>query len=446
MKRADRRVELYEWQRPLADKMVKALADGRVCVCGATTGAGKTYLALDVIRRLNIATLVVCPKAAIFQWRHAAREFGCEDLLLDVLNPQKISKRTGCAFYTREAGWKLPGDALVVFDEYQRYATGNSIGHEMPITARAVKRLRDVAGAKMMVLTATLADTPLKMEALGYWMDWNDGHYTFVSWCLHHGCGWQKYGWDSYSLEPIPWLIPDAMARIRKDMGERYVSIAPDQIPDFPDEVREVVYVDLDAHDHAALVKAYEDMPPACREMSHDDRVRQLRARQRAEFCKAKALADLAVDLEADGLSVFIVVNFTDTRMRIEETLRQKGISFVSVHGNQSDDARERAIAAFQRNDVHILIATAQAGGVALSLHDVHHERPRVSLISPGYSAADFMQSLGRIRRVGGTSVVQKIVIAARSVEEHVGRRLEWKLHNLAEFGKRIDDADFTRE
>ena len=45
----------------------------------------------------------------------------------------------------------------------------------------------------------------------------------------------------------------------------------------------------------------------------------------------------------------------------------------------------------------------------------------------------------------GGTSVVQKIVIAAHSVEELVGRRLEWKLRNLAEFGNSIGDADLQR-
>ena len=82
-----------------------------------------------------------------------------------------------------------------------------------------------------------------------------------------------------------------------------------------------------------------------------------------------------------------------------------------------------------------------------MSLHDLHHERPRVSLISPGYNSAEFLQGLGRIRRVGGTLATQKIIIARDTVEEKVGRTIERKVCTIdALNGTEITDDDLRRK
>jgi hypothetical protein len=55
-----------------------------------------------------------------------------------------------------------------------------------------------------------------------------------------------------------------------------------------------------------------------------------------------------------------------------------------------------------------------------------------VSLISPGFSAIDLKQTLGRIHRAGGKSpAIQKIVFADDSVEMRVCNLLKKKLSNL---------------
>ena len=82
-----------------------------------------------------------------------------------------------------------------------------------------------------------------------------------------------------------------------------------------------------------------------------------------------------------------------------------------------------------------------QACSVALSLHDELHERPRVSLISPSYSASDVIQALGRIRRVGGTTATQKIVLAAGSVEERVAEAVQRKIDCIGT----LSDRDLCR-
>ena len=169
--------------------------------------------------------------------------------------------------------------------------------------------------------------------------------------------------------------------------------------------------------------------------------VKTLRLRQQAEFCKAETIAQMACDLVEDGYSVFIAVNFTDTRFRIEEHLAAKGVKFASIYGGQKESERRQGIEEFQANRIRVMVGMMAACSVALSLHDERHERPRVSLISPGYSASELSQSLGRIRRVGGTTAVQKIVIAAGSVEERVGRAIERKMNNLAA----LTDRDLLR-
>ena len=143
-------------------------------------------------------------------------------------------------------------------------------------------------------------------------------------------------------------------------------------------------------------------------------------------------MAQMACDFVEDGNSVFLMLNYTSSRERAEEYLRKKGVKYANIYGGQRESDRQRGIDRFQSNEVHVMVGMAAACSVALSLHDERHERPRVSLISPGYSASEFSQGLGRIRRVGGTTAVQKIVIAAGSVEERVGRAIERKMANLA--------------
>jgi superfamily II DNA or RNA helicase len=74
-------------------------------------------------------------------------------------------------------------------------------------------------------------------------------------------------------------------------------------------------------------------------------------------------------------------------------------------------------------------------------LHDVNGNFPRVSLISPTFSAIDFRQCLGRIHRAGAKSTaVQKIIFAEGTVEMRVCKLVRAKLNNL----DRINDDELN--
>lgn len=436
-------MELREWQKPIAAKQTEVLQRERVFLEAATTGAGKTYLAAQTVLDLKIPTLVVCPKIARSQWREVLEGMGAAKYVLDVINPENLITSRKQRWYSHDEGWKnIPeGPALLVFDElhrscggiYKRVA-GSKKGtgcKQALMVARWVNR--STPGHKVLAMSATPAESPLKMQVIGYLMGFHDFLIgSFYSWCRANGCRFvEKNRQGAMALEFTKNRTEsrEIMANLRSQMGDRFISVGPGDIPDFPDEVVETVLVDLAKEDHDALVRAYEEMPRNIREIKPgtDDMVKLLRLRQQAEFCKAGVLAQMAAEHEADGLSVFICVNYTSCRERIEATLRKEGVEFANIYGGQNERDRQAGIDAFQANEVHVMVGMSSACGVALSLHDVHHVRRRVSLISPNYSVAELTQALGRIRRVGGTMAVQKIVLAANSVEERVKRALDLK-------------------
>lgn len=437
-------IRLKDWQVPLAEHQTRVLKKERCMVSACTTGVGKTYLATQTIKDLGMKTLVVCPKIAVSQWKSVIEGMGAGDLVVGVTNPENLIASKKNPYYSPSDGWRLPDGMLLVFDEVHRGASGVDSKTTYAL-ARWCNKARPQS--KVLAMSATPFETPLKLRAIGYLM----GFHRFVTpsfygWCREHGCSYVDIGGGVRKRRIFRFTTnkkraEDVMRVIRKAMGERFLSVGPGEVPGFPDEVREVVLVDLARKDHDALVKAYEDMPERIKAMSEDDMVKTLRLRQQAEFCKAQVLAELAGNYVADGFSCFVAVNFTDARLRIEDELRKSGIEFASIYGGQNETERQAGIDAFQANRIHVMIGMMQACSVALSLHDVRHERPRVSLISPSYAASDLIQALGRIRRVGGTTATQKIVLAAGSVEERVAKAVQRKIDCI----ETLNDRDLVR-
>lgn len=439
-------IRLRDWQAPLAEHQTNVLKKGKVMLCAAHTGSGKTYLATQTIKDLKMPTLVVCPKIAITQWKNVIDGMGATEHVVGVINPENLIASKKNPYYSHDDGWKFDPEKpmLLIFDEVHRGASGSKSKTTLALARWANKRR---PGNKVLAMSATPFETPLKMRALGYLMGFHQFvERSFLEWCRSNGCAMVqvtrrppiRYSFEFTKDKKRSMAI---MAKIREDMGERFLSIGPKDIPGFPEEIKEVVPIDLATKDHDALVKAYSEMPDRIQHMSESDMVKMLRLRQQAEFCKAQVIAEMAKDLVEDGYSVFIMVNFTDARKRIEDWLKSKEIPYASIYGGQKESERQQGIDAFQKNQIHIMVGMAAACSVALSLHDERHERPRVSLISPGYSASEFSQGLGRIRRVGGTTATQKIIIAAGSVEEKVGQTINRKMDNLSA----LTDSDLIR-
>ena len=428
----------FDWQKPLIAKQSDTLKKNRVFLCSAHTGSGKTVMALQTVKDLGIPSLIVCPKIAISQWLSTAQRMDVpKNLILGVVNPENLIASKNNKFYRHDEGWLVGHDtpSLLVWDEVHRGASGKDSKSTLALARWCSKKMPE--GNKVLAMSATPGHDPIHMRVLSYLMGFNRYvESSFYDWCRANGCSFVDIGWGRnkrriFKFTENKQRAGEIMQNIRHQIGDRMQAVKPSEVPGFPDEVKEVVLVDLEKRDHDALVKAYEEMPEHYKNMSSDDMVKILRAREIAEFCKAGVLAEMASKEVENGNSVFIAINFTATRERVAKALETSGIRFSQIYGGQKESERQEGIDAFQDNKVFVMIGMMQACSVALSLHDVKHERQRVSLISPSFTAADVVQALGRIRRVGGTTAVQKIVLVANSVEERVARSVGKKIDQI---------------
>jgi hypothetical protein len=298
-------------------------------------------------------------------------------------------------------------------------------------------------------MSATVADSPLKLRALGFWLGLHDYHDdSFYSWCRRHGCSMKSVSrWDpskkGFMFTTDPAEARKHMLDVRREMGSAFMSMRSEDIPGFPTEIVEIKRIDLDANDRKAVEEAYEQMSDRMKSKARSWLAESARERERIEFSMAKALAGLAAAYVAEGLSPVTFFNYTEPRLRFEAELRLLGVpDIATICGDQKDEIRWAMIDGFQANRIHAAAVMLKAGGAALSLHDVRHERPRVSMITPAYEADLIKQAFGRIRRDGGTPVVQQFMIAAGTVMEAVAARLETKTGNI----DALNDGDMNPE
>jgi superfamily II DNA or RNA helicase len=167
--------------------------------------------------------------------------------------------------------------------------------------------------------------------------------------------------------------------------------------------------------------------------------VKMLRAHQKIELLKIPTFVELANDYIENGFSVVIFVNFTQTLLSLSDMLHTDCL----IYGEQTQNNRDKNIEKFQKNKAKILIANIKAGGVGISLHDIYGGHPRVSLISPTWSAIDMIQSFGRIHRAGGkTKSLQRIIYCANTIEDKIADKIQKKLINVNTINN--GDVDLT--
>ena len=161
------------------------------------------------------------------------------------------------------------------------------------------------------------------------------------------------------------------------------------------------------------------------------------------ELKKVPVLVSLAEDYLGQGMSVLIFVNFKMTLELLMKKLKTKSI----VAGGQTAEERNQIIDNFLENKERIMICNVQAGGESHSYHDIKGEHPRVSLISPPWSASKFRQIVGRTRRAQGKSAsLCKLVYIAGTIEESVCKNLNEGNKFLSELNgdDQLSDGDLN--
>ena len=118
---------------------------------------------------------------------------------------------------------------------------------------------------------------------------------------------------------------------------------------------------------------------------------------------------------------------FTKTKRTanvVAEKLMQSGIKATAIHGNKSQNARQRALEAFRRKQVHVLVATdVAARGIDIDgiTHVVNFDLP----LEP----ESYVHRIGRTGRAGAEGIALSFCTSGerrelRAIEQLIGQKL----------------------
>ena len=416
-------MNLLAYQKPHAEIITNALRNNGLAFDGSDPGTGKTFVASFAAKALHSEkriqrVLAIVPKVSIPVWRKVLSGFGVP--VLDVVNYEKLRMgNTGFGQWKskRSFEWTIPEGTLLIWDEAHRCKGQDS---------QNAKMLRDSKDHQNLILSATLAESPLDLRAVAHVAGLTDW-YAFWGWARHHGCYKGRFGisFDKKRTDVLTSLhtefFKERGSRIRiAELGDQFpeTQISAEAL-DFGDKI-DAIYHEMDK-ELAALDEAEATDKPA------QQLTIQLRARQRVELCKVPGIVSFAKDFVESGESVAIFTNFRATL----DALCEKLGTTCAIYGDQPAHVRQQCIEAFQRNEERVIVVNIQAGGVSLSLHDETGKSPRVALICPTFSATDLRQALGRVHRAGGGKSLQRVLFAAGTIEEKVCLRVQSKLKRL---------------
>ena len=419
---------LYPVQVAHADKLEQALRQCRAALDASETGCGKTVVAVELANRLKLPTVVVCPKATIPAWR---KELDQKGLKATVINYEKL--KTGNThlgrFMQRRWEWTFVtnSEALIIWDEVQRCMSMSSQNSKMLVGSKKLYNL---------MLSATAAEDPTEMKALGYILGIHQIK-DYWNWLRKHGCKPNPWGGMEFKGGPKELMkIHDQIfnngkgsrlkvENMREHFGESQVITEP-----------------IDFGDEGEIQKLYAAMDEEITELNsqmQDDKngaeglVKQLRARQAVELLKIPYIVEAAEEALKEKRSVAVFVNFNASVDALAERLGTDCF----IRGGQSDCERQNAIHQFQSGTRRVIICNIAAGGTGVSLHDEQGTHPRTALISPSFNAKELLQVMGRVHRAGGKSTsLQRILFAAGTIEEKIEESIRKKLKNLEIFNQ----------
>ena len=419
--------KLFEYQLTSVQLGVRSMNKYNRAILGHGTGMGKTAIALAIARERGRRVAVICPKPITTDWHRMAKYLGVETY--EVCGWEWV--KTGKSKIGRWSDnnkdsfvFMLPDDVDLVFDEVHR-GKGQATQNSFLIRDSVVQNIPTIA------LSATIADDPTKMWAIGQFLGLHQGGKDFYRFLNRNGCYQTRFGMQFKGGSKV---LKGLHKTIFPDRGNR---LKPSDVGSaFPETMITARAFDMDSAKDIA--NEYDDLLCRIDQIRAQESVassmgailaEQTRARQRIELFKAPAVCSMVKDLIEEGNSVFISVNYTETLKFMMDELK----TTCAIHGGQSEMVRRGNIDSFQNDKSRVIIGITQACREGLNLHDVNGKYPRVALIMPTYSVFDLKQVLGRVHRAGGKSKsLQWLIYAAGvAIEEEICDKLDEKLKRM---------------
>lgn len=468
---------LRSYQEPHVEKLVQALRQHRAVLDQSDTGTGKTFCALATCARLKTIPLVVGPLSAGPSWERASVAMGQP---IQYINYEKLRGSRRWVLETEERTYrgtpvlgpfaerKLKSEWVdevksgkgsfvrwlnrydtIVFDEVHRG------GGEKSLIAKSIVGAKRQAH-KLITLSATAADDPRQMKALGYALGLHElnGKKGYVPWLLRRGCSPGVFGGFDFTEDYDEQQV--VFTKLHTELAHCSARMVKSQIPGFPKtQIGSKMFTDdgsaarLTARiqeKHAWLVARSNEIAD-CKERDDGAKVASvleeiLRLYQALELRKVPHLIDAARDYSRTS-KVVLFVNYTDTLQEIRAALGDK-CGFVDGSQTTNTGQRQAFIDTFQRDELDYMICNNQAGSESINLHG---RAERTALISAPQSGRRLKQILGRVHRDGGSYSQQFICFFAGTAEEANAMRVDQKCSNIDALNGEVpefSDADLT--
>lgn len=481
-------VSLRAYQEPHFQRLLSILRKHRAALDASDTGTGKTVVALFICKALGVVPLVLGPKTARAGWERLAAMVG---VAIEYVNYEKLRGRrkidpAAQAAYERaynaarlrldqaagaqdweayqriEAALPTPPRAVtqtewieevpwgkgsfikwrqnyecIIFDEAHRCGGGTSLNSKLMIAAKRQAQY-------VLALSATAADDPAQLKALGYLLDLHGlskkvkpSGINWLGFLQRHGCreNWaghmefttnaaeKKRAFEKLHRE----IFPEHGARMRKA-----------EIPGFPKTILDVKLLTDETGKAKKIAEALHEAGAA-------DALEAVQSsRQKLEMLMVPHLIDLAHDYAESSRLVFFV-NFTEPLFALREAMQKEfgyeQVGYISgaQTGKQGEAERFRFLDLFQANKLTALVCNSAAAGESCNMHDPTGQVDRTTFITPCESGRQFKQIIGRVHRDGGAASVQFSTYFAGTYQEKVAERLVQKNFNL----DILNDADF---
>ena len=475
--------KLLNYQVPHCLSLKYAFENSNIIIDASDTGTGKTYCSLAICKQFGLKPIIICPKSVIQNWKDVCEYFEIQPEI--VINYEKVLN--GSFFNNNQESypfvvfnsekktfeWLLQPNHIVIMDEVHRCKNSRTHHAQLLLGLKGTEN-------KVILLSATLADKIKLFKNFGYVMGFYEDPNKFTSWLKK-----LIKSQNQNSLKPVPVPVPvpapapsiftrfgsffgfgssysssltntsnntPSKLKIKPDKPDESIALNKKLFPDyggrmrikdlgdmFPkNDVKANCYKMNNADKIAEQYKIIEDAYADIKEKAENASVllaQIIRARQAIEILKIPTFIELIKENIVNGKSSVVFVNFNETLRTIANDLNIDCV----VHGDQTIEERNQNIKDFQANKKTSIILNIRAGGTGISLHDVLGSHQRVSIISPTWSAQDFIQCLGRIHRAGAkTDAIQKIVFCEGTIEEFICGTLKYKLEHLS----KLNDGD----
>ena len=444
---------LYEYQIPQAKHLLRIIQRYECALDSGQTGVGKTFTAAAVVVSLEKMPLIVCPKSLMMTWVNVLKKFGIAKYEIVNYETLRFGKTyVDDLFETRinadylnvqawdpdnpekcEYEWHTDRNTLIIFDEAHRCKNPKSRNGKLLVAA--------LTKSPILLLSATICESPQDCQIPLVAFQKLDKVRNYARYVREITAKYPEYAVSKrdpeYAQKRENMLVMCFRRELHDCMSGIKISDLGDMFPKNHCCAQQFVVDDRGAINNAwrKIKKLHKILQttPASNALARIQKCKQI-----IEIQKASVFIEQTRLHLQDGKSVIIFVNFIAT---LKTLARELDVTCI-IRGGQTSAERQQHIDDFQSNQTRVIICQIRAGGVGISLHDIHGNHPRVTLLNYPDSATDLVQALGRAARAGAQShVLQRIICAANvDYETTIMENINKKLNNISA----INNGDLT--